>query len=78
MLRLDAGHYPAAGQVAVTSGVAAIYRLRIGSVWHEGGRALRVVGIVENPGDLQDQFALVAPGQLGHTDHVTVLFDATD
>ena len=78
MLRLDAGHYPAAGQVAVTSSVAAIYRLRIGSVWHEGGRALRVVGIVENPGDLQDQFALVAPGQLGRADHVAVLFDATD
>jgi putative ABC transport system permease protein len=78
MLRLDAGHYPATGQVAVTSGVAAIYRLRIGSVWHEGGRALHVVGIVENPGDLQDQFALVAAGQLGHAEHVTVLFDATD
>jgi putative ABC transport system permease protein len=77
MLRLDAGHYPVAGQVAVTSGVAAIYRLRLGSVWHEGGRALRVVGIVENPGNLQDQFALVAPGQLGHPDHVTVLYDAT-
>jgi putative ABC transport system permease protein len=78
MLRLDTGHYPATGQVAVTSGVAAIYRLRIGSVWHEGGRALPVVGIVENPGDLQDQFALVATGQLGHAEHVTVLFDATD
>ena len=78
MLRLDAGHYPGAGQVAVTSGVAAIYRLRAGSVWHEGGRALRVVGIVENPGNLQDQFVLVAPGQLGHADQVTVLFDATD
>ena len=77
MLRLDAGHYPAAGQVAVTSGVAAIYRLRIGAVWHEGASALRVVGIVENPGNLQDEFALVGPGQLGHTDHVTVLFDAT-
>ena len=77
MLRLDAGHYPAAGQVAVTSGVAAIYRLRIGALWHEGASALRVVGIVENPGNLQDEFALVAPGQLGHTDHVTVLFDAT-
>jgi putative ABC transport system permease protein len=77
MLRLDAGHYPAVGQVAMTSGVAAIYRLRIGSVWHEGGRALRVVGLVENPGNLADQFALVAPGELGRTDRTTVLFDAT-
>ena len=78
MLRLDAGHYPAAGQVAVTTGVATLYRLRIGSAWREAGAALRVVGIVENPGDLQDQFALVAPGQLARPDHVTVLFDATD
>jgi putative ABC transport system permease protein len=77
MLRLDDGRYPAAGQVAVTTGVATIYRLRIGSVWHEGGRALRVVGIVENPGNLQDQFALVAPGQLAHADQIDVLFDAT-
>jgi putative ABC transport system permease protein len=77
MLRLDAGQYPAPGQVAVTSGVAAIYRLRIGSTWHEGGRALTVVGIVENPANLQDQFALLAPGQVVHADKTIVLFDAT-
>jgi putative ABC transport system permease protein len=82
MLRLDAGHYPAVGQVAVTSGVAAIYRLHIGAVWHEGGSALRVVGIVENPGNLQDDFALVAPDQFGRAGQVgaaqvTILFDAT-
>jgi putative ABC transport system permease protein len=77
MLRLDAGHYPAPGQVAVTSGVAAIYRLRIGGAWQEDGRTLQVVGIVENPANLQDQFALVAPGQTGHAGQATVLFDAT-
>ena len=77
MLSLDAGHYPAPGQVAVTSGVAAIYRLRIGSSWHDGGRTLQVVGIVENPANLQDQFALVAPGQVVHAERTTVLFDAT-
>jgi putative ABC transport system permease protein len=75
MLRLDAGHYPAAGQVAVTGGVAAIYNLRVGSVWHENGIALRVVGLVENPGNLADQFALVS--HLADANHVTVLFDAT-
>jgi putative ABC transport system permease protein len=77
MLRLDAGHYPGPGEVAITTGVAEIYRLHIGSVWHEGGRSLRVVGLVENPANLQDQFALVAPGQLPHVHQVTVLFDAT-
>ena len=77
MLRLDAGHYPAPGQVAVTSGVAATYGLRVGSAWHEDGRTLRVAGIVENPGNLQDQFALVAPGQASPAGKTTVLFDAT-
>lgn len=77
MLRLDAGRYPGPGQVAVTSGVAAIYRLHIGSAWRTGGRWLRVVGVVENPADLQDEFALVAPGQVRNADEVTILFDAT-
>ncbi len=77
MLRLDAGHYPAGGQVAVTRGVAAIYQLHIGSSWRAGSKTRRVVGIVENPANLQDQFALVAPGQIGHPDRTTVLFDAT-
>jgi putative ABC transport system permease protein len=77
MLRLDAGHYPAPGQVAVTSGVAGIYRLHIGSAWRDDGRTLDVVGIVENPANLQDQFALLGPGQVAHADETTVLFDAS-
>ena len=77
MLRLDAGRYPAPGQVAVTSGVATIYRLHIGSAWHDSGKTLRVVGIVENPGDWQDQFALIAPGQARDPDQATILFDAS-
>ena len=77
MLRLEAGSFPAGpGQVAVTAGVASIYRLRIGSSWHENGRALTVTGIVENPGNWQDQFALVAPGQISAPNEATVLFDA--
>ena len=32
-------------------------------MWTEGGRTWRVVGLVENPLNLLDQFALVAPGQ---------------
>jgi putative ABC transport system permease protein len=76
MLRLDSGSLPAGpDQVAVTVGVASIYRLRIGSVWRENGRALTVTGIVENPGDWQDQFALVAPGQISAPYEATVLFD---
>jgi putative ABC transport system permease protein len=77
MLRLDSGHYPGPGQVAVTSGVAVIYRLRIGAAWRTGGESLRVTGIVENPANLDDQFALVASGQIRGADQATVLFDAT-
>ena len=72
LLALDSGRYPtAAGQVAVTSGLAQLYGLRIGSVWHvpasagaSAGRAFIVTGIVENPSNLLDEFALVPPGQV--------------
>ncbi len=76
MLALVSGHFPAgAGEVAVTSGVASDFGLRIGSLWHQGGTARRVVGIVQNPQSLLDEFALVAPGQVHHPTQVTVLFD---
>ena len=77
MLSLVSGHYPAGpGQVAVTGGVASAFHLKIGDLWHQGGRARRVVGIVENPQSLLDEFALVAPGQVSAPTQVTVLFDA--
>ena len=41
-----------------------------------GGSARRVVGIVTNPQNLLDEFALVAPGQVSAPTQVTVLFDA--
>ena len=76
MLSLVSGHFPAGpGQVALTSGVASELGLRAGSVWHQGGTARRVVGIVQNPQSLLDEFALVAPGQVRNPTQVTVLFD---
>jgi putative ABC transport system permease protein len=75
MLSLVSGHFPAGpGQVAVTSGVASDFGLRIGSVWHQGGTTRTVVGIVQNPQSLLDEFALVAPGQVRNPTQVTVLF----
>jgi putative ABC transport system permease protein len=62
--------------VAVTGGVASSFNLKIGDVWHQGGKARRVVGIVENPQSLLDEFALVVPGQVSTPTQVTVLFDA--
>ncbi len=73
MLSLVSGHYPAGpGEVAVTSRVAADFRLHVGELWQ--GR--QVTGIVENPQNLLDEFALVAPGQVRAPTEVTVLFDA--
>jgi putative ABC transport system permease protein len=76
MLSLVSGHFPAGpGQVAVTSGVASDFGLNTGSVWHQGDTARTVVGIVQNPQSLLDEFALVAPGQVRNPTQVTVLFD---
>jgi putative ABC transport system permease protein len=77
LLSLVAGHFPAGpGQVAVASGLASTLNLRIGEVWHANGTARRVVGIVQNPQSLADEFALVVPGQVRTPTEVTVLFDA--
>jgi putative ABC transport system permease protein len=77
MLSLASGHYPTGpGQVAVTAGVAADFHLSVGGTWLQGGTARRVVGIVENPQSLLDEFALVTPGQVTQPTQVTVLFDA--
>ena len=77
MLSLVSGHYPTGpGQVAVTDGVAATFNLKVGDVWHQGGQARRVTGIVENPQSLLDEFALVVPGQVTAPTQVTVLFNA--
>jgi putative ABC transport system permease protein len=77
LLSLVSGQYPAnPNQVAVTSGVASDFRLRIGSNWTVAGVTRKVVGIVQNPESLLDEFALVIPGQVARPDNGTVLFDA--
>ncbi|HTT87770.1 MAG TPA: FtsX-like permease family protein, partial [Acidimicrobiales bacterium] len=77
MLQLLSGHYPTGpGQVALTPSLASTFNLKVGDVWHQGGTARRVVGTVQNPQSLLDEFALVAPGQLTSPTQVTVLFDA--
>jgi putative ABC transport system permease protein len=77
MLTLLAGRYPAtAGEVAVTRGVASAFDVAIGSTWRVGSRERRVVGVVEDPQSLLDEFALVVPGQVRAPTQVTALFDA--
>jgi putative ABC transport system permease protein len=77
LLSLVSGRYPSGpGEVAVTSGVASDLHLSTGGTWTSGGVSRKVTGIVENPQNLLDEFALVAPGQVTRPDQVTVLFNA--
>jgi putative ABC transport system permease protein len=78
LLALRRGSYPTGpGQVAVTDGVAELLGLEIGKTLGIDGRRPTVVGIVENPRDLSDEFALVSPSSAGAPDIVTVLVDAS-
>jgi putative ABC transport system permease protein len=78
-LALRRGSYPnGADEVAVTDGVATLLGLETGKTLALDGRRRTVVGIVENPRDLSDEFALVSPSSAGRPDHVTVLVDADD
>ncbi len=71
--RLVAGRAPVgADQVALTRSLADELDLHLGSAWTEGGQRRRLVGLVENPTDLGDQFALLAPGQIHDPTSVTV------
>jgi len=75
MLQLLSGRYPTGlDQIAITPGLARELNLRVGSTWSQGGKT--VVGIVQNPQSLLDEFALVAPGQVANPTQVTALFDA--
>jgi putative ABC transport system permease protein len=77
-LALVQGHYPTgAGQVAVIGGIAQTLQLHIGSSLSLDGHHRAVAGIVENPSDLNDQFALVSPASAGRPQTVTVLLDTS-
>ena len=74
LLSLVSGAYPARpGQVALTSQVAALYGAHVGGTWQAAGTTWRVTGIVQDPSNLADEFALVAPGQVPHPSQVIML-----
>jgi putative ABC transport system permease protein len=78
-LALRRGTYPnGADEVAVTDGVATLLGLEIGQTLSLDGSPRTVVGILENPRDLSDEFALVSPSSAGRPDLVTGLVDADD
>lgn len=75
-LSLVTGRLPThGGEVAPTGAVAKLFNLHIGDTWQADGRAWRVTGLVENPANLRDQFALVTPGQIIDPTEVTILYD---
>jgi putative ABC transport system permease protein len=76
MLQLLSGHYPTGpNEIALTPGLASELDLGVGDHWSSQGDKT-VVGIVQNPQSLLDEFALVPPGQVTHPTTVDVLFDA--
>jgi putative ABC transport system permease protein len=78
LLALRSGSYPEGPrEVAVTDGVAESLRLEIGSTLALDGRRRTVVGIVENPSKLSDEFALVSPSSAS-PEVVDLLVDASE
>jgi putative ABC transport system permease protein len=78
LLALRSGSYPVGPrEVAVTDRVAESLRLEIGSTLALDGRRRTVVGIVENPSKLSDEFALVSPSSAS-PDVVDLLVDARE
>ncbi|MEV0156022.1 FtsX-like permease family protein [Micromonospora sp. NPDC050686] len=74
MLAVRQGRLPAgAGEVAVTDAVARTLRTGLGRLVTLDGHDRLVVGVVENPKDLTDEFALVDPAHADPPQTVTVL-----
>ena len=78
MLALRSGRYPTrADEVAVTDAVAQLLDTHVGATVELGARHSTVVGLVENPNDFSDEFALESPSPADPPQSVTVLFRAT-
>jgi putative ABC transport system permease protein len=78
MLALREGRWPTgADQVAVTDAVASTFQLGVGDPLALDGHHRTVVGLVENPSDLGDEFALVSPSHAAPPESVTILVRAS-
>ena len=78
LLDLASGSYPAGpGQVALSSEVAASYAAHVGGTWQAAGTTWRVTGIVQDPSNLADEFALAAPGQVRKPSQVIMLLGSS-
>jgi len=74
MLTLVEGRYPSAdGEMALTDGASETLETTIDATVELGGTNWTVVGVVENPSDLNDEFALIAPGAIDGLESATML-----
>jgi putative ABC transport system permease protein len=74
MLALVDGRYPTTnGEIAVTDALAETLDVGIGATVDLDDTTWTVVGVVENPSDLSDAFALVDPSQAVRSESVTIL-----
>jgi putative ABC transport system permease protein len=79
MLGLLDGRYPTADdEVAMTEGAAELLGTGIGQTVELDGRTRRVVGVVENPSDLEDDFVLLPMSEMASSDSVWILVDASE
>jgi putative ABC transport system permease protein len=78
LLGLVSGTYPAGpGQAALTGAVADLYGAHVGGTWRAAGTTWRVTGLVQDPSNLADEFALVAPGQVPEPGQVIMLLGSS-
>jgi putative ABC transport system permease protein len=76
-LRLLDGRYPVEDdEVALTPDAAGLLGVDVGDRVELGRTTYRLVGTVENPGALTDQFALAAPQRWTEARSLTLLFEA--
>jgi putative ABC transport system permease protein len=79
LLALDKGRYPTAlGEVALTNGVAATFSLQVDDQLSILSDSWTVVGVVENPTDLGDEFILTIPGDPRASESVNLLVRGHD
>ena len=79
MLSLRSGRYPTSDtEVAVTPSIAELVGTEIGSTIDLDGVERTVVGIVENPNDLGDDFVQLPVSELTESESVAMLVNADD
>ncbi len=79
LLRLRSGRYPVADdEAAITDSVAHSLGLKAGSTVDLDGVKRTVVGTVENPSDLGDEFVLLPPSAITSSTFVTMLVKASN